>query len=118
MEVINRKTYKVDATGKVLGRLATDVASHLIGKDKASFQSNIDNGDIVEVENVAKMKITGKKMVQKKYFTHTNYPGGLKTKSLEVMFKNDPAKVLKLSVSRMLPKNKHRVARLGRLKIS
>ncbi len=115
---MKRTIYKIDAEGKALGRLASDIACHLIGKHKTTFQSHIDDGDIVEVTNVAKMKITGKKMEQKKYYSHSNYPGGLKTKSLEVMFANNPADVLKISVSRMLPKNKHRSVRLGRLIIS
>ncbi|HAL49784.1 MAG: 50S ribosomal protein L13 [Candidatus Uhrbacteria bacterium GW2011_GWD2_41_121] len=118
MEEIKREIYKVDATDQVLGRLAGDIATHLIGKYKPSYRPNIDAGDIIEVTNVAKMKITGKKMQQKKYFSHSQYPGGLKTKTMEVMFAENPAKVLEAAVSRMLPKTKCRVERLKRLKIS
>lgn len=115
---ITRDIYKVDASGKVLGRLATDIATHLIGKHKPGYQPHIDAGDIVEVENVEKIVVTGKKMAQKKYFHHSGYPGGIKSKTMEQLWEQSPAKVLEAAVSRMLPKNKHRNERLKRLKIS
>ncbi len=115
---MQRETYKVDAEGQVLGRLATDIATHLIGKYKPSWRAHIDAGDTVIVENVGMMKITGKKLEQKKYFRHSGFPGGIKTKGMDVLFEENPAKVLELAVSRMLPKNKHRDERLKRLKIS
>lgn len=113
-----RDVYKVDAAGKAIGRIATDIAQHLIGKHKPSFQPHLDIGDIVEVTNVAQVKITGKKMEQKEYFRHSGYPGGIKSKTLEELFEENPAYVLEAAVSRMLPKNKHRKERLKRLKIS
>lgn len=113
-----REVYKVDAAGQILGRLASDIAIHLIGKHKPSFQPHLDDGDIVEVTNIKDIKITGKKLDQKKYYHHSNYPGGLKEEVMGEVFATDPARVLKLAVSRMLPKNKHRVERLKRLKIS
>lgn len=115
---MQRDTYKVDATDKVLGRLATDIAIHLIGKHKPSFESHIDAGDDVIIENIKDIKITGKKMDQKIYYHHSNHPGGLKQKVMKEVFEEDPAEVLRYAVSRMLPKNKHRVERLKRLKIS
>ena len=115
---MERDTYKVDAAGKVLGRMATDIATHLIGKHKPSYQAHIDAGDVVEVVNIADVKITGKKLEQKKYYRHSNHPGGLKEKVMGKLFDENPAKVLEFAVSRMLPKNKHRVERLKRLKIS
>ena len=115
---MERETYKVDATDQVLGRLASDIAQHLIGKHKASFQPHIDAGDVVEVTNIEKIKVTGKKMDQKNYYRHSGFPGGIKTKKMGDMFEEKPSEVLKLAVSRMLPKNKHRVERLKRLKIS
>jgi len=118
MEVIKREIYKLDATDQILGRFAVDIANHLIGKHRTDYQPHIDAGDIVEVTNIAKIKVTGKKMEQKKYFHHTGFPGGIKEKTMEVMFNEDPAKVLQASVSRMLPKTKHRTERLKRLKIS
>jgi large subunit ribosomal protein L13 len=102
MKTIERKTYSVDASGKVLGRLATDIARHLM----------------VIVTNVAKMKLTGNKMDQKLYYRHSGHPGGLKTQLLRNRWEKDPADVLKAAVSRMLPKTKARTARLLRLKIS
>ncbi|MFH1712396.1 MAG: 50S ribosomal protein L13 [Patescibacteria group bacterium] len=115
---IKRDVYQIDAEGKVLGRFATDIAMHLMGKHKPDFQAHIDSGDIVEVVNVEKLKITGKKMEQKKYFHHSGYPGGIKEDVLADVMAKDPAKVLQMAVSRMLPKNKHRKERLKRLKIS
>ena len=115
---IQRDVYKVDAAGKAPGRLATDIATHLIGKHKPEFQSHLDIGDIVEVSNVTKLSFTGKKLEQKPYYHHTGYPGGIKSKTMGKIFEENPAKLLELVVSRMLPKNKHRKERLKRLKIS
>jgi large subunit ribosomal protein L13 len=115
---IARKTYTVDASEKVLGRLATDIARHLTGKTNASFQPHLDVGDDVTVTNVANMKVTGKKYDQKVYHHHTGFPGGIKTKTMRQMWEQDPALVLRAAVSRMLPKNKHRDARMQRLTIS
>lgn len=118
MTNIVRKTYAVDVSGKILGRAATDIAKHLMGKTNVNFQSHIDAGDLVIVTGVRDLKVTGKKMEQKLYHHHTAHPGGLRTKSLKTMWDKNPADVLKMAVSRMLPKNKHRTARLLRLKIS
>lgn len=118
MTNIVRKTYTVDASDKVLGRLATDIARHLTGKHSASFQPHLDVGDVVTVANVAKMKVTGKKYDQKVYHHHTGFPGGIKSKTMRQLWEQDPALVLRAAVSRMLPKNKHRDARLQRLTIS
>lgn len=118
MATITRKTYSVDASGKILGRLATDIAMHLMGKTNANFQSNIDAGDEVIVTNCEKILVTGKKYEEKEYHHHSGYPGGLKTKTMRQMWEKDPREVLKAAVSRMLPKNKHRTARMLRLTIS
>lgn len=115
---LERKTYTVDATGKILGRLATDIARHLTGKTSASFQPHLDVGDYVTVTHVAHMHVTGKKYEQKVYHHHTGYPGGIKAKTMRQLWEQDPALVLRAAVSRMLPKNKHRDARLKRLTIS
>lgn len=115
---INRKTLKLDATDQVLGRFASQIARALMGKNNPAYQPHIDAGDVVYVENSSKMKVTGNKTVQKMYHHHTNHPGGLKTKSLGTMWNESPTKVLRLAVSRMLPKNRHRKSRLLRLKIS
>lgn len=117
MNSLQRDIYRIDANGKVLGRLATDIAMHLMGKHRPDFQSHIDSGDIVEVTNINTIVVTGK-IAQKEYYHHSQYPGGLKIKRMEVLLKENPAKVLEYAVSRMLPKNKHRENRLMRLKIS
>ena len=88
---IVRDTYKVDAAGKPLGRIASDIAFHLIGKHKPSYQPHIDAGDVVVVENVAQVGISGNKLDQKKYHRHSGYPGGLKTKTMRVLFEENPA---------------------------
>lgn len=118
MANMERKTYTVDASGKILGRLATDIAMHLMGKTDAAYQPNVDAGDYVVVTNVAGLKVTGKKMEQKVYHHHTHYPGGLVTKQMGKVWQDDPADVLRRAVSRMLPKTKHRTARMLRLTIS
>lgn len=115
---MQRNVYKIDASGMILGRLATDIAEHLMGKYRPDFQRHIDAGDVVEVTNVAQLKLSGNKLVQKEYYHHSQHPGGLKTRRAEVLMQENPAEVLRLAVSRMLPKNKHRVERLKRLKIS
>ncbi|PIZ55802.1 50S ribosomal protein L13, partial [Candidatus Uhrbacteria bacterium CG_4_10_14_0_2_um_filter_41_7] len=88
------------------------------GKHKPTYQAHIDAGDVIVVENIAKVKITGKKLNQKQYYRHSGYPGGLTTKVMGAIFAEDPRKVLEFAVSRMLPKNKHRVERMNRLNIS
>ncbi len=112
---IARDIHTIDAEGKAPGRLATEVATLLIGKHKPSFQPNIDGGDHVQVINAAKMKITGKKLEQKKYYRHSGYSGGLTTTAMKDLWENDPAEVLRKAVSRMLPKNKQRTERMKRL---
>ncbi len=118
MANIVRKTYTVDAAGKVVGRLATDIAMHLMGKTNVAFQPHMDVGDIVVVTNAGKMTVTGKKFEDKVYHHHTGHPGGLRSKTMRQMWEKDATTVLRAAVSRMLPKNKHRKARLMRLKIS
>ncbi|MCR4311933.1 MAG: 50S ribosomal protein L13 [Candidatus Uhrbacteria bacterium] len=118
MANIVRKTYSVDATGQVVGRMATQIAMHLMGKTNVAFQPHIDAGDIVVVTNVSEMTVTGKKYEDKLYHHHTGHPGGLRTKTMRQMWEKKPSDVLRAAVSRMLPKNKHRKARLLRLKIS
>lgn len=118
MEKIERKTYQIDATGKILGRLATEVATLLRGKNVATFRPNVDAGANVEVTNASKIKFSGKKLEQKEYIWHTNYPGGLKRKKVKDVFAKDPAAVLKAAVLGMLPKNKLRPYMIKRLKVT
>ncbi|HLD28253.1 MAG TPA: 50S ribosomal protein L13 [Patescibacteria group bacterium] len=117
MKDIKRKIHKIDATGKVLGRLATEIVIILRGKDKPDFQPHINAGDIVEVSNCDQIKVTGNKLTQKEYIHHTNYPGGLKRKKMYKVFDQDPGDVLRLAVIGMLPKNKLRSEIIKNLKI-
>lgn len=113
---IDRKTYNIDATDQVLGRLATQIATLLMGKRKESYRPNVDVGDIVIVNNTKKIKITGKKLEQKLYYHHSGYPGGLKTKKMGDVFIKDSNQVLHKAVYNMLPKNKLRKPRIRRLR--
>ena len=114
---MKRETHTIDATGKVLGRLASEIAVLLRGKNKPDFLPSRDMGDFVVVKNVAKIKITGKKFDKKIYYHHTGYLGGLKKASFKELFRKDPAKVFKKAVFGMLPKNKLRDKQIKRLKI-
>lgn len=102
---IERKWYVIDAEGKVLGRLATEVASILRGKNKPIYTPHVDTGDYVIIINADKIKLTGKKLEQKQYRYHTGYPGGLKSVSYERLLDEKPEKAIQLAVKGMLPKN-------------
>ncbi|MFH1252902.1 MAG: 50S ribosomal protein L13 [Candidatus Uhrbacteria bacterium] len=115
---IVRQHQKIDATGRVPGRLATEVAKILIGKNKASFTPNLDVGDFVEVTNISKIVFSGKKAERTVKHTHSGYQGGLKTATIKTLFEKNAAKLFKNMVSRMLPKNTHRPLRLKRLKVT
>ena len=101
---INRKWYVVDAEGMTLGRLASEVASILRGKNKPIFTPHIDTGDYVIVINAEKIKVTGKKMDQKIYYHHSDYVGGLKQTTLREKLNKKPAEVVELAIKGMLPK--------------
>lgn len=113
----HKKVHTIDAAGKSLGRLSSEIAKILIGKHKPEFVPYKDMGDGVVVKNIDKIKFTGKKITQKKYYHHTKYPGHLKTEKLSDLFKKSPAEVLKRCVYHMLPKNKLRKIRMKKLKI-
>ena len=101
---IERKWYVVDAEGCTLGRLASEVASVLRGKNKPVFTSHVDTGDYVIVINAEKIKVTGKKLDQKIYYSHSDYVGGMKETTLREMMNKKPEKVIELAVKGMLPK--------------
>ena len=101
---IDRKWYVVDAEGMTLGRLASEVAKVLRGKNKAIFTPHIDTGDYVIVINAAKVQVTGKKMQQKIYYNHSEYVGGMRETTLAEMMAKKPEKVVELAVKGMLPK--------------
>ena len=115
---MKRKTHTIDATGKVLGRLASEIVILLRGKYNPDFVPYRDMGDFVIVKNVSKLKITGKKIEQKKYFHHSGYLGSLKAIPLKKLFKTNPDEVLRKAVFGMLPKNKLRAEQIKRLKFT
>ena len=116
-EDVQREWYVVDATGKTLGRLASEIAKILMGKHKPQYTPHADMGDFVIVLNAHKVKVTGKKLQQKVYRWHSGYPSGLKERPLWWMLQHHPERVIYLAVKRMLRKNKLRKRRLKRLKI-
>lgn len=101
---IERKWYVVDAAGMTLGRLASEVAKVLRGKNKPTFTPHIDTGDYVIVVNVEKVTVTGKKLDQKIYYNHSDYVGGMKETTLREMMAKKPERVIELAVKGMLPK--------------
>ena len=101
---IERKWYVVDATGHTLGRLATEVANVLRGKNKPTYTPHIDTGDYVIVINAEKIKVTGKKLDQKIYFNHSDYVGGMKETTLRELMAKKPERAVELAVKGMLPK--------------
>ena len=110
-----KKIYTIDATGRILGRLATEVAVLLQGKHKPNFAPHLDAKDEVIVINTSKIKITGKKSEQKKYYRHSGYPGGIKEIKYKDLFAKDPDEVLRKAVYGMLPRNKLRAKMINRL---
>ncbi len=114
---VDKRWFLVDAEGKVLGRLATHIASRLRGKHKPIFTPHADTGDFVVVINADKLKLTGKKMDNKIYYRHTGYIGGLKEISARKMLEKKPEKLLQYAVKGMLPKNSLGRRQLKKLKI-
>jgi large subunit ribosomal protein L13 len=114
---IKRKWFVVDAQGKTLGRLATRVATVLIGKHKPEFAPHMDVGDFVIVVNADKIHVTGRKLDQKKYYRHSGYPGGLSEITLRDQLVRYPTRAVELAVRGMLPKNRLRRHMLRKLKV-
>jgi len=114
---IDRKWYIVDAEGKTLGRIATEIAHRLMGKHKPLYTPHIDLGDFIIVVNAEKVVLTGNKETGKSYFSYSGYPGGDKFTSVEKMREKHPDRIISFAVSGMLPKNKMRARRLTRLKV-
>ncbi|MBP6859901.1 MAG: 50S ribosomal protein L13 [Candidatus Magasanikbacteria bacterium] len=112
---MKREKISIDASGQVVGRLATKVAMILMGKNKPDYQHHIDSGDKVEIKNVKEIRFTGKKMEAKEYRHHSNHPGGLKTKLAKELMADNPEEIILHAVSKMLPKNKTRNTRLKRV---
>tara|TARA_B100000945_G_scaffold28105_1_gene19553 strand:+ start:161 stop:589 length:429 start_codon:yes stop_codon:yes gene_type:complete len=116
-ETVRRDWYVVDATDKVLGRIATEIANRLRGKHKPEYTPHIDTGDYVVVVNADKVRVTGNKVTDKIYFHHTGYPGGIKETSFAKLMETHPERAIEIAVKGMMPRNKLSRAMLGKLKI-
>ena len=116
-EDIVRKWFVVDANGKTLGRLATVVASVLKGKTKPIYTTHVDTGDFVIIVNADKVHLTGKKLDQKTYYSHSGYPGGLKSVTAGKLMKTKPEEVIRMAVEGMLPKTRLGKQMLSKLKV-
>ena len=114
---IDRKWYVVDADGKVLGRIATEIARYLRGKHKPTFCNFQDNGDFIIVVNAEKIHLTGKKWDNKTYYRHTGFMGGIKSQTAKEVREKKPEELIRMAVKGMLPKNKLGRAQLKKLKI-
>ena len=114
---IKKDWYIINAENAVVGRLASYISKVLRGKNKPTFSPHIDNGDFVIVTNIDKIKFTGKKFKDKKYYRHTGYPGGIKNTSPSILIKSKPREILKLAVKRMLPGGPLAKKQLSMLKI-
>jgi len=114
---IKREWHTIDAKDKILGKLAADAANLLMGKHKPLFARNSDVGDFVIVTNAAKIQVTGTKTTQKMYHSHSGYPGGLKTVSMEKLMETFPERVIEHAVKGMLPKNHLNAKMMKRLRV-
>ena len=114
---VSRDWVVFDASGKILGRFATKIADKLRGKDKPTFTPHVDGGDFVVVINAEKLKVTGNKAEQKKYYKHSLYPGGLKEKSYKEVLESTPERIIENAVKGMLPKNKLGKSIIKKLKV-
>lgn len=115
--MMQRTVHTIDAAGKTLGRLATEIAVLLRGKNKVGFTYHQDHGDAVVITNAAKIVVTGKKASQKMYYRHSSYPGGLREISYKEMHETHPERIIELAVRNMLPDNRLRPLWLKRLTV-
>lgn len=114
---IKRESHVIDANGKILGRLATEIATILMGKKKPEFVPYLDTGDFVVVTNAKEVKVTGKKMKDKVYTRHSGYPGGLKTETFDKMINRKPEFIIEHAVKGMLPHNRLGAQMIKKLKV-
>lgn len=114
---VEKKWWLIDADGKILGRLATEVADILRGKNKPQYTTHLDMGDFVVIINAEKIKVTGDKLDSKVYFSHSGYPGGIKEESLGHLLARKPEEVIMKAVRGMIPKNKLGRAVIKKLKV-
>ena len=116
-EDVVRNWFVIDVSDKILGRVATKIADRIRGKDKPTFTPHTDGGDYVIVVNAAKIKVSGRKYTDKKYYKHSLYPGGLKTKSFKDLVNDSPERIIEEAVKGMLPKNKLGKSMIKKLKV-
>jgi len=114
---VTRRWYVVDAEGQTLGRLATQIADTLRGKNKPEYTPHVDTGDFVVVVNAEKIAVTGKKLDEKMYYRHSGYPGGLRTRTMREQLQRRPTEVLRKAVKGMLPRNRLARQQITKLKI-
>ena len=114
---INREWWLIDASTMPLGKLAVVIADKLMGKSKVTYTPHIDNGDYVVVTNAKRLVVTGDKMIAKKYYRHSGYPGGIKELKLEEVIEKDASRAIREAVKGMLPKNKLAADRMKRLRV-
>ena len=114
---IERRWYVVDAEGQTLGRLATRIADTLRGKRKPTYTPHVDTGDFVVVVNAEKIRVTGNKLDQKRYYRHSGYPGGLRSRTLREQLDRQPAEVIRKAVKGMLPRNRLANRQITKLKV-
>jgi len=114
---IKRQWHVIDASGKILGKLATEVAVLLMGKHKPIFSRNLDTGDFVVVINADKVRVTGNKAKQKLYYRHSGYPGGLKSISLEKLMQTNPTRVIEHAVKGMIPHTRLGASMMKKLRV-
>ena len=114
---LTHEWYVIDASDLALGRLSTLVATYLMGKHKPQFAAHLDCGDNVVVINAGKVKLTGNKLQDKKYYRHSGYPGGIKETAASDLMLSNPARIVETAIAGMLPKNRLRDDRLYRLKV-
>ena len=114
---IKREWWVIDASSMPLGKLAVIIADKLMGKSKITYTPHIDNGDYVVVTNAKNLKVTGDKMTQKKYYRHSQFPGGLTELKLEEVIEKNPAVAIREAVKGMIPKNKLAADRMARLRV-
>ena len=116
-ETAERNWYVVDATDRVLGRLASEVAHRLRGKHKPEYTPHVDTGDYIVVVNAEKVRVTGNKTKNKLYYRHSGYPGGIKSTNFETLIRHAPERVIEIAVKGMLPRGPLGRAMYGKLKV-
>jgi large subunit ribosomal protein L13 len=116
-EDVERRWYVVDAEGQTLGRLATRIADALRGKGKPTYTPHVDSGDFVVVVNADKIAVTGKKLDEKRYYRHSGYPGGLRSRTLREQLERRPTEVVRTAVKGMLPRNRLARRQITKLKV-